>query len=238
MELADALAARSLGLSGGYVVGPFHDVQARATLLDMIRDVAVTTIGAGARHLMLLASTTRNADGRVPLEADAWREMVRGLGEARRLVENEFGLQVVYHPHVGLAVETVDETERLIQETVGELGICLDSGQYAYPGGDPASFLDKHGALVRYLHLRDLDADIRDQCILQGLDFRSSAEMRVFCEPGEGVIDFEGIAAAARRAGFNGPVIVERSLLGCTPSEGRAAAERAYRFYGAAGFGR
>lgn len=237
-QLADALAARSLGLSGGYAVGPFHDTGARAGLLDAVRAVAVTTAGAGAGYLMLLASTMRNASGRVALGVEDWRTMVLGLDEARRLVEGEFGLEVVYHPHVGLAVETAEETDRLIQDTAGALAICLDTGQFAYPGGDPADFLDKHGALVRYLHLRDLDVDVRDRCVRQGLDFRSAAQSRVFCEPGDGAINFAGVASAARRAGFDGPVIVERSLLGCTPLEGREAAERACRFYGAAGFGR
>lgn len=236
-QLADALAIRSLGLTCGYVSAPFHDLDGLAAALDAVRRVAVTTQEAGAPYLMLLASAPRDSHGRLPLDSTQWRNMVRGLAQAQKVAAEEFGLTVVYHPHVGLAVETQAETERLIADTGGELGICLDVGQFAFAGGDPADFIDSHGGVVEYLHLRDLDTAVRDDCVARGVDFESAARAGVFCEPGAGSIDFSAVVAAAERARFHGPVIVERSLLGCSEVQANEAAARASAYFRSVGFG-
>lgn len=236
-RLRDELAKRSLGLTGGYVTGLLHHWDGRAEARAELREVAALTSAAGARHLVLLARTTRGPAGRRALAGNDWHAMVDGIKEADRLVREEFGLTVVYHPHIGLAVETRAETERLIADTDGKLALCLDVGHFAYPGDDPVAFFRRHAERIAYLHLRDLDPAVRDDAVANNKDFWAAVHGGIFCEPGDGVVDFAGLVAACRDANFTGPVVVERSLHAQPHDVSAETAARAHRYFSAAGFG-
>jgi inosose dehydratase len=236
-RLRDELYRRSLALTGGYVTGMLHDRDGRAEAWKELREVAGLSAAAGAKYLVLLARTTRGPKGRNPLEGADWHRMVDGIREADRLVRGEFGLTTVYHPHIGLAVETAAETERLVADTNGDIPLCLDVGHFAYPGDDPVAFYRRHAGVVKYLHLRDLDPAVRDDAVATNKDFWGAVFAGLFCEPGTGVVDFAGLVEAAREEGFTGPVVVERSLHAQPHDVSAETAARAHRFFSALGFG-
>ena len=236
-QLRDELEARELSLSGGYVTGLFHEGAGLEEALDEVRQIGALTSAVGSKYLVLLARGEQGPDGRVPLGPDDWRAMVEGIKQADRLAREEFGLTAVYHPHIGLAVETEAETERLVEDTDGEIALCLDVGHFAYPGDDPVAFFKRHAARIPYLHLRDLDPGIRDSAIAEKKDFWGAVYDGLFCEPGAGVVDFAGLASAAREAGFNGPVVVERSLYAQPHAVSAETAARAHAFFSDVGFG-
>ncbi|MGE0666881.1 MAG: sugar phosphate isomerase/epimerase family protein [Sphingomonadales bacterium] len=236
-RLRDELGKRSLSLTGGYVVGMLHDRDGRAEAWKELREVGALSAAAGAEYLVLLARTSRGPKGRNPLEGDDWRRMVDGVREADRIARGEFGLTTVYHPHIGLAVETAAETERLVAETGGDVGLCLDVGHFAYPGDDPVAFYRQYAGVVKYLHLRDLDPAVRDDAVATNKDFWGAVFGGLFCEPGTGIVDFDGLVAAAHEARFDGPVVVERSLYAQPHEVSAETAARAHRFFSAKGFG-
>lgn len=236
-RLRDELGARSLTLTGGYVTGALHLAEGRAEAWKELREVGALSAAAGARYLVLLARTTRGSKGRIPLEGQDWHRMVDGIREADRLVRGEFGLTTVYHPHIGLAVETAAETERLVADTNGDIALCLDVGHFAYPGDDPVAFYRRYSGVVKYLHLRDLDPAVRDDAIATNKDFWGAVFGGLFAEPGAGVVDFDGLVAAAREARFDGPAVVERSLHAQPHDVSAETAARAHRFFSAKGFG-
>jgi inosose dehydratase len=153
------------------------------------------------------------------------------------MARGEFGLTTVYHPHIGLAVETAAETERLVSDTHGDIPLCLDVGHFAYPGDDPVAFYRRYAGVVKYLHLRDLDPSVRDDAVATNKDFWGAVFGGLFCEPGTGVVDFDGLVAAARDARFDGPVVVERSLYAQPHDVSAATAARAHGFFRNKGFG-
>jgi len=236
--LSDALAQRSLTLTCGYAAVAFHDPAARDAMLEQLRRTAHTTVGAGAAYVMALARGEFGAVGRIAPDEARLQEIADGLVVLSRVAAEEYGLDLVFHPHVDMAIETADEIERLLDATAGQVPLCLDVGQFAFAGGDPAAFIASHPDQVHYLHLRDLDETVRDRCRAEGADFDTAARRDVFCEPGSGAVDFAAVVAAADAAGFDGPVIVERSYLGRTPDEARASAERSFHTYRRFGFGR
>ena len=237
-ELSDALAEYALDLYCGYASAAFHTSEGLALGIDAVHRIAKTTKPAGAPYLMLVAHPLVVNSKRVEMTPDAWDAMVSGLLEAARVAVGEYGLEPVFHQHLGMGVETLEETERLIEDTQGELGFLLDTGQYTYVGGDPAQFVKRHGQLVTYLQLRDIDPAIYAKCIEDEATFPESCERGVYCDPGQGIVDFEQIVTEATAIGFTGPAVVERSLLGCTLSDANAAARRAATAHSAFGFGR
>jgi inosose dehydratase len=202
-----------------------------------LREVGALSAAAGAEYLVFLARTTRGPDGREPLAPDDWRAMISAVLEADKVARDAFGLTLVYHPHIGLAVETEAETERLVADTQGDVALCLDVGHFVYPGDDPAAFFRRHAPVIRYLHLRDVDGNVRADAITHKRDFWGAVHAGLFCEPGEGVVDFEAFMDALRDAGYDGPAVVERSLYAQPHHVSAETAARAHRFFSQMGFG-
>src|SRR6202022_363504 len=85
-------------------------------------------------------------DGSAGLTAAQWKNVAHVVEEAAN-VSAEFGLDLVFHPHVATYVETPEECERFFDVTSHTgIGLCLDTGHWVYGGGDP---ITKAGNLPR-----------------------------------------------------------------------------------------
>jgi hypothetical protein len=81
------------------------------------------------------------SDGRElePAELDAgqWRTLTDGAGHIARVLAEETGMRLVFHPHAESHVETDVQVRRFLAGTDPErVGLCLDTGHVAYTGGD------------------------------------------------------------------------------------------------------
>ena len=229
------LDRRGLSLTAGYVGRLTPDPRRRESIMAQLRQVGPLVAGAGGRFLVAIAGFYRDDAGRVDgptrLDADDWQTFIGLIGDLTAVAGAEFGLRIAYHPHIDTVVEAPNDIERLLVDTGDDVGLCLDTGQMAYRGNDPVEVLHRWAGRVTYLHLRDLDPVATATC--QGLDlpFEQAVRRGLFCDPGTGLIDFAGLVRAVADVDFDGPVIVERSLLGSLPHEAAAAAVRARRYY-------
>jgi inosose dehydratase len=90
-------------------------------------------------------------DGSAGLTAAQWKNVAYVVEQAAK-VSKEFGLDLVFHPHVGTYVETSRETEQLFDTISGtKVGLCLDTGHCLYGGGDPVEQAAKYKHLLRYI---------------------------------------------------------------------------------------
>ena len=70
------------------------------------------------------------------LNAEQWKHVGKIVADAEK-VANEFGLDLVFHPHVATYVETPEECERFYDATSHtNVGLCLDTGHCVYGHGD------------------------------------------------------------------------------------------------------
>ena len=229
--LRDALAARGLSLSAGYVPRLSPDRSRRAAVLDLTRSVGALVAGAGAPYLVVLAAMYRDADRRPlqrrGLDADAWRALVDEIDAVAHVARDELGLRIAFHPHIDSLIETPDEIDRLLQDASDGVELCLDTGQIAYRGGDPVAVAQAWAGRVSIVHIRDLAPAATAAARTADLPFAGIVGAGVLCDPGTGLVDLAALAAELTTQGFDGPVTVERSLLGASPEEARATAERA-----------
>src|SRR5262249_2544372 len=64
------------------------------------------------------------------LDAGAWRTMVRATNELGKVVSEEYGVRLEFHPHADSHVETQEQTERVLDGTDPRYGsACLDTGR-------------------------------------------------------------------------------------------------------------
>ncbi len=148
------------------------------------------------------------------LSRDQWDVYAAGVNRVARRIFDEYGLKVVFHHHCAGYVETPEETRHLMDRADADLvGLCLDTGHWHYGGGDAVKAIDEYGTRVRYLHFKDCDPGIRQLAIEEKMDYFAAMAAGVFCELGQGEVDFPGVIASANRLGYDGWAVVEQDVL-------------------------
>ena len=123
----------------------------------------------------------------------------------------EFGLEVMMHAHAAGFVEFEDEIEDVLESIEPQLlGVCLDTGHCEYSGFDPVAFYRRHSERISYLHFKDIDRKVQRQSIESRANFYDACAAGLFCNLGEGVVDFLGLKSALASAGFSGWATVEQ----------------------------
>ena len=141
-----------------------------------------------------------------------WAEAAKILGRTARACGDR-GLRVVFHPHAGTFVEAPDEIERLCSLTDPDLiGLCLDTGHYFYGGGDPVDAVRRYGARIWHLHLKDVQPSVLEAVRREDVGFLEAVRRGVFCELGEGVVDFPEVIRSLSASGYNGWAVVEQDV--------------------------
>jgi inosose dehydratase len=138
---------------------------------------------------------------------------VAGIVAAAKQVAADFGLDIVFHPHVATYVETPAEVSTFFDATcTSGIGLCLDTGHCYYGGGDPVKEADKYKGILRYLHIKDIDRKMLDECHRRELDFNQAVEAGVFTTIGEGCLDFPAFFARTAANGYSGWCVVEQDI--------------------------
>ena len=79
-------------------------------------------------------------------------------------------------------------------------------------GEDPVAFLRKHHARIRYLHLKNVDRQIRAKVAAEHMPLDKATEMGIFCEPAQGMVDFVAFRDVLEEIAYDGWTIVEQDM--------------------------
>jgi len=143
----------------------------------------------------------------------AWRAAAVFMERAARQLRS-LKLQLVFHLEAGSYLATPEDEARLCALTDPELvGICLDTGHYAYNFGNPRDAIRQYGERVRYVHLKDVDPSVRERVARQGLDFYAAVRAGVFTPLGRGCADIAGVVTDLMSLGYSGWVVAEQDVL-------------------------
>ena len=218
------LAARNLSLIGAFVPVALTDASAHATGAATAIQTATLMRDAGATGAFIVLSDDngavpdreRNA-GRISadlgLSETQWTTFARGAVQIAREVRERTGLRTVFHPHCGGYVETPEEIDQLMKRTDPSLlGLVLDTGHIVYGGGDPVRVFDAHQDRVWHVHFKDCDSVVAQAARSQGMGYLQAVRSRLFCELGDGVVDFAAVKRALDRAGYDGWIVVEQDV--------------------------
>lgn len=229
----EALDDRSLELVAGYVMQPLSDPGQLDAVRELTRQTCATLAALGAGRLVLIddlaparCATAGRAQASPRLADAAWAQLVAATSELAAIA-GCYGLDAVFHPHVGTYVEHRDEIERLLAETDPRLlGLCLDTGHCAYAGIDPAELCERHAGRVRYLHLKDVDRQILTRARREGLRFQDAVAAGIFCPLGAGSVDFTALRGVLETARYSGWATIEQDRLPQDVELARRDAER------------
>ena len=157
-QLRDELASRGLKVCGGTVFAGLHKgKEALDKAIAEFSQEAKLLSEVGAKYLVHLPEQytdmhTGAATEAGELDPEEWSNLITGTNELGKIIYEEYGVELVFHPHADTHLDTQERILRFLDETDPTfVNLCLDTGHVAYCDGDN---LRDHRAGARPDHLR------------------------------------------------------------------------------------
>ena len=219
--LEPELTQRKLKLLGSFVPAVLSDPASTKVVVEHIRKVGGLLAALGAPFLVLADAQSDARDriaGRVPADgskgwnAEQWKQVGRVVAEAAKVTQ-DFGLDLVFHPHISTYVETAAETEQFFDVTSATgIGLCLDTGHCAYAGDDSAEEAEKYRDILRFVHIKDVNETVIAEVRRTEMNFEQAIEANAFTIIGQGSIDFPQFFRVLQKNGYSGWMVVEQDV--------------------------
>ncbi len=221
-QVAEALAEHDLTLIGGVVFRPFHDPDAWDDVLDGSERTIAALNAHGAKHLVLIdsisprrAPTAGRWDAAEKMDQSEWEKYRDRIAHIAKL-GTDAGLTVGIHAHAAGFMDFEPELERLLDEVSEDiLKICFDTGHHSYAGYDPVAFMKRHIDRISYMHFKDIDPAVKADVIAKGTGFYDACGQGIFCNLGDGDVDFPAVRQILLDNAFEGWCTVEQD---CDPT--------------------
>ena len=218
-RLGDEIAKRGLSVAGGTVAGvggPHKDFDA---VVEETRRVAALTTALGASNVVFVPvpgyrdDVTGAYHEPAILDAAAWAALTRNSNELGRILLEEYGVHLRFHPHADYQVETQEQVERFLAETDPRfVSLCLDTGHLAYRRADVPGLIRKYPERVGYVHIKQMDPGIAARAANEDLAFGQAVAMGASIEPPAGEPDIPAVVEALSELDAELFVVVEQDM--------------------------
>ena len=243
-QLRDELDRRGVFLSGGAVFAGLHrGASALEQAVQECRAEAQLLTALGAGYLVLLPEQYTDQKGGNVLEAsrlepNQWRDLVTGMSELGRVLAEEFGVSLVFHPHADSHVGTQEQIERFLEDTdPATVSLCLDTGHVSYYEGDNVAIIRKNPDRIGYVHLKQVDPDVRQRVQDEALSFADAVRLGAMVEPPKGDPSMPPLLEALADLNTDLFAIVEQDLYPCDPDVPLLIATRTRKYFDGLGLG-
>ena len=240
-QLSDELGSRGLKLSAGTVFEHLHQENSWDAVWSQIADVAKLTAAVGGKHVVVIPEMWRDpATGEVledrDLTDEQWRAKTAGMNDLGRAMFETFGVRAQYHPHADSHVDTEQNIYRFLENTDPEfVNLCLDTGHVSYCGGDNLAIIRAHPERIGYLHLKQVDEQVRAKVAADDLPFGEAVRLGAMIEPPLGIPEMPPLLDAVAELDVDIFAIVEQDMYPCTPDTPLPIAQRTRKYLGSCG---
>jgi inosose dehydratase len=245
-RLSEELSRRGLKVAGGTVHGfsGLHRPGDWPDIVRITRRVSALTAAVGGRHVVFVPVPGYRDDKTgaylepAELDDEQWRTMIRATDELGKLVSEEYGLRLQFHPHADSHVETQKQTERFLDQTDPDyVSLCLDTGHLAYRHADNVAIIRQYAGRIGYVHIKQIDPAIVAKADRDDLAFGQAVAMGASCEPPAGEPEVEAVSQALRELGRDMFVVIEQDMYPTDFDKPKPIAERTYRYLRSVGIG-
>ncbi len=219
VQLRDELAIRGLKVCGGTVFAGLHKGKEGLdkAITDFSREARLLR-EVGAKYLVHLPEQytdmhTGEATQSGDLDPVGWSNLISGTNELGKIIYEEFGIELVFHPHADTHVDTQERILRFLDETEPQhVNLCLDTGHIAYCDGDNLKIIEQAPERITYVHLKFVDPKVRERVRAENLSLAEAVPLGVMVEPPYGEPDVPSLLDALARLDRDVFTILEQDL--------------------------
>ncbi|WCB96485.1 Inosose dehydratase [Baekduia alba] len=215
-----ATDAYDLQLVGGFVPLALHrDDATTAAELDRAQRIGSVMAQAGADTFVVALVEDDAWSAPAALDEAAWWQLATHL-EQLSLVVADLGMTAVVHPHQGTLIERAEAVDRLA--SLIDVAWCLDPGHLALGGYDPLAFVERYGARVLHVHLKDIDLRVAARLNAGELTLMAAVQAGLFVPLGTGDAGIADVVAALDARGYDRWMVLEQdcAIVGPEPAPG------------------
>jgi inosose dehydratase len=243
-RLRQELDQRGLRLCGGTMFAALHhgaDALKKST--EEFRQLARVLVALDAKYLVHLPEQytdlhTGAATDAADLGAEHWNNLIHGTNELGRIVSEEFGVELVFHPHVDTHVDTQERIERFLNDTDPQfVNLCLDTGHVAYAGGNNLEIVQRYPDRITYVHLKQVDPTVREHVRQANLPLSEAVKLGAMVEPPHGEPEMPPLLDALAGLGREIFCVIEQDLYPVAPDVPLPIAARTAGYFVACGLG-
>jgi inosose dehydratase len=243
-RLKDEMAQRGLTVCGGTVFAGLHKGHdaLRKAKDDFGREAALLA-ALGAEYLVHLPEQytdmhTGAATDQADLSSEHWSNLIDGTNELGRVINQEYGVQLVFHPHVDTHVDTQERIERFLSDTDPQyVNLCLDTGHIAYCNGNNVEIVQRFPDRINYVHLKQVDPKVRDKALREKLPLSEAVKLGAMVEPPHGEPAMPELLDALGALNRDLFCVIEQDLYPVAPDVPLPIAARTAGYFAACGVG-
>jgi inosose dehydratase len=243
-QLRDELDRRGLRVCGGTVFAGLHrGADALKEAIENFSNEARLLTAVGGRFMVHLPEQytdmhTGSATEAADLDREQWDNLVAGTNELGRVMSEEFGVALVFHPHADTHVDTQERVERFLEDTDPQyVNLCLDTGHIAYCGGDNVEIVKRFPDRITYVHLKQVDPVVRQRVRDENLSLAEAVPLGVMVEPPYGLPEMPPLLAALGDLNREIFAVIEQDLYPVEPDVPLPVAARTAGYFVACGLG-
>jgi inosose dehydratase len=243
-QLRDELDQRGLKVCGGTVFAALHHgADALKTAIEKFGQEARLLSALGAKYLVHLPEQytdmhTGEATDNAEIDPEHWSNLVTGTNELGRVIYEEYGVELVFHPHVDTHVDTQPRIERFLTDTDPRyVNLCLDTGHIAYCEGDNVEIVRRFPDRITYVHLKQVDPVVRERALAEKLPLSEAVKLGVMVEPPYGDPAMPPLLDALAGLGREIFCVIEQDLYPVEPEVPLPIAARTAGYFVACGLG-
>lgn len=243
-QLRDELQSRGLRVCGGTVFAGLHKgKEGLDKAVTEFSQEAKLLAEVGSKYLIHLPEQytdmhTGAATQGGELDPEGWKNLVDGTNELGKVIYEEYGVELVSHPHADTHLDTQDRILRFLEETDPTfVNLCLDTGHVAYCDGDNLQIIEQAPERITYVHLKFVDPKVRERVRAEKLSLAEAVPLGVMVEPPYGEPEVPPLLDALGRLDRDIFTVLEQDLYPVAPHLPLAIQSRAAGYLTACGLG-
>ena len=154
------------------------------------------------------------------------------------MIKEEYGVDLVFHPHVDTHVDTQERIERFLSDTDPQyVNLCLDTGHISYCHGDNVQIIERFPDRITYVHLKQVDPEIRDRAVAENMPLSEAVKLGVMVEPPYGEPAMPPLLDALAKLDRDVYCVIEQDLYPVEPDVPLPIAARTAGYFVSCGLG-
>lgn len=189
---------------------PLAEVEANfRKQMDFLKKVGADVIGPSEQTRSCQGKDVSVFSGKAVFNTEEFKKLTSGMDHLGKIAREE-GMKLAFHHHMGTSVQTIEETERFLNDTNSDyVHLLYDSGHFAFSEEEPVAALKKFISRVGHVHLKDLRTNVFNVVKKADSSFLDAVRGGVFTVPGDGNIDFPAIFTILEDNNYEGWMVVE-----------------------------